>query len=102
MPTEFSQPARGLAKGREPAVVRRRKAASNQVDDVQSSSELRQTMTRRISLVVRMPMVVSWLDCQRQTWESATEAGQQVVQQGNYAEAERILLMLCRKERSSA
>ena len=50
-------------------------------------------MTRRISLVVRMPMVVSWLDCQRQTWESATEAGQQVVQQGNYAEAERILLM---------
>ena len=50
-------------------------------------------MTRRISLVVRMPMVVSWLDCQRQTWESATEAGQPVVQQGNYAEAERILLM---------
>ncbi|HEV8327810.1 MAG TPA: hypothetical protein VGQ08_10020 [Nitrospiraceae bacterium] len=39
------------------------------------------------------PLIVTWLGCQRQTWESATEAGQQAAQQGNYAEAERILFM---------
>ena len=30
------------------------------------------------------------LSCQEQTWESAMAAGQEAVQQGNYAEAERI------------
>jgi tetratricopeptide (TPR) repeat protein len=35
--------------------------------------------------------LVLWLvSCQEQTWESAMAAGQQAIQQGNYAEAERI------------
>src|SRR5262245_61358111 len=35
-------------------------------------------------------LFLSLLSCQEQTWESAMAAGQQAVQQGNYAEAERI------------
>ena len=35
-------------------------------------------------------LLVLNLSCQEQTWESAMAAGQQAVQQGNYAEAERI------------
>ncbi len=46
-----------------------------------------------ICVLTLNPLVVSWLVCQRQTRESATEAGQQAVQQGSYADAERILLM---------
>ena len=35
--------------------------------------------------------------CQQQTWESAMAAGQQAVQQGNYADAERMFLVAVRK-----
>ena len=37
------------------------------------------------------------LACQEQTWESAMTAGQQAVQQGNYAEAERIYQVAIKK-----
>ena len=37
--------------------------------------------------------VVSWSGCQQQTWESATAAGQQTVQQANDATAEQIFLV---------
>jgi tetratricopeptide (TPR) repeat protein len=40
---------------------------------------------------------VFWLGCQQQTWESAMAAGQQAIQQGNYADAERLLLLAVRK-----
>src|SRR5574342_1172355 len=37
------------------------------------------------------------LSCQEQTWESTMAAGQQAVQEGNYAEAERIYLVAVKK-----
>ena len=44
--------------------------------------------THKISLIGLV--LLSVLACQQQTWESAMASGQQAVQEGNYAEAERI------------
>jgi tetratricopeptide (TPR) repeat protein len=42
-------------------------------------------------------LLCSALACQQQTWESVMAAGQQAVQQGNYAEAERIFQVAVQK-----
>src|SRR5690348_9802938 len=44
----------------------------------------------RPGVILGAAVLLSGLACQEQTWESAMAAGQQAVQQGNYAEAERI------------
>ena len=50
-------------------------------------------MMQRLCVFMLSLLLVSWPGCQQQTWESATAAGQQAVQQGNYANAERIFLV---------
>jgi len=53
-------------------------------------------MTRLRVLAVGL-FLLSLPVCQQQTWESAMAAGQQAVQQGNYADAERIFLAAVHK-----
>ncbi len=53
-------------------------------------------MTRR-TLFALLLVGLSLVGCQEQTWDSAMAAGQQAVQQGNYADAERIFLAAVKK-----
>lgn len=55
-------------------------------------SDMRQALRLTIGGVLSLA-----LSCQEQTWESAMAAGQQAVQQGNYAEAERTYLVAVKK-----
>src|SRR6476620_6702681 len=58
----------------------------------------RKKMSGAPSLAVLMSsLLLLNLSCQEQTWESVMAAGQQAVQQGNYAEAERIYQVAVRK-----
>ncbi|MDE3051042.1 MAG: tetratricopeptide repeat protein, partial [Nitrospirota bacterium] len=54
-------------------------------------------MRKRLCGLALSLLLLSWPGCQQQTWESAMAAGQQAVQQGNYADAERMFLMAVRK-----
>ena len=50
----------------------------------------KKTAVTRSKVILGAGLLTLLLSCQEQTWESAMAAGQQAVQQGNYAEAERI------------
>jgi tetratricopeptide (TPR) repeat protein len=50
----------------------------------------KETAAVRLTVLLGAALLLSALSCQEHSWESAMAAGHQAVQQGNYAEAERI------------
>jgi tetratricopeptide (TPR) repeat protein len=64
------------------------------------SARGKNTAEKRPVTILVAGLLLSVLSCQEQTWESAMAAGQQAVQQGNYAEAEHMYQLAVKKAES--